>query len=388
VSVSDNCDQNVRLRQKRQVTPTGINDRKIPMTMILAIDSLLSFLTLFSGPYRVVAYKLRSFGGIRRGCVTWIGIALVFPACIVTSTYGDLWWIAWVALVVWAYIQMVAKWCSTSPELDATSPHCWIGRGEPVFAVVLAIVTGMVCGPGGGAFVVTGYACSTIDWLLRRLRLRVETWTPSDTARLLAPARNTVIWLTIAAGNAVAWLTATACIAAARVRPALPMYSSVIRHYGLAIASVTATTLGYVWLFLVKRAQRPPTAPSEHYRRWPSFSSRVTSFVVGHLVFSVITGTLGFWGIMKGIGMILAIPAAILLWMVGGKPDLPEFAKEDARGAITRVKEALADKKDELEERWQEKKEALRERWDDKKEEISEGVSRTSKRAAWKYFTR
>jgi hypothetical protein len=368
-------------------------------TTLVAIDTLSTLLALFSGPYRVVAYKLRSFGGIRRGCVTWIGIGLVFPACVVISACGEWWWIAWVALVAWAYIQMVAKWCSTSPELDATSSHCWIGRGEPVFAVVLAIAAGMVCGAGGTMFFLTGYACSTADWLLRRLRLRVETWTPSDTARLLAPARNAVARMTVTGRNAKAWLTAAARMAAARGRSAAPIYSSVMRRYGLAIAAVAATSLRFVWGFLLKRAQRPPAAPGGHYGRPPSFGGRVMSFVVGHMVFSLITGTLGFWGIMKFIGTILAIPAAILLWALGGKPDLPWFAKDDARGAIVRVEEVLADKKDELEERWhdkkevlqerwRDKKEALQERWHEKKEEISDEASRTARRTAWKLFTR
>jgi hypothetical protein len=367
--------------------------------MLLAIDMLLTLLPLFSGPYRVVAYKFRTFGGIRRGCVTWIGIGLVFPACVVTSACGDLWWIAWVALVVCAYIQMIVKWCSTSPALDVTLPHCWIGRGEPVFAFILACAVAMGCGAGGGAFVVTGYACSTIDWPLRRLRLRVETWTPGDTARLLAPARNAIAWTKIATHHAITWLTAYARIATARARWAMPICFSVMRRYGLAIASVMATSLRFVWGFLLKRAQRPPMAPGGHYGRPPSFVGRVMTFVVGHLVFSLITGTFGFWGIMKFTGTILAIPAAILLWALGGKPDLPWFAKDDARGAIARVEEVLADKKDELEERWhdkkevlqerwREKKEVLQERWREKKEDISDEVSRTSRRAAWKYFTR
>jgi hypothetical protein len=357
-------------------------------TMVRAIDVLLALFTLFSGPYRVVAFKFRSFGGIGLGSVTWIGIALAFPACVVVSTHGDSWWMAWVALIVCAYIQMFAKWCSTRPPLDAAFRHCWIGRGEPFFAFVLVFAAGMACGPGGTAFFLIGYACSTMDWLLRRLRLRLETWTPSDTVRLLAPARNAVARLRVATRNAADRLTASARIAAARVRLALPIYSSVMRHYGLAIASLTATTLGYVWGFLRQRAQRPPTAPGEHYTRSPSFSSRVMTFVVGHMVFSFITGAIGFWGIVKGIGLILAIPAAIILWAVGGKPDLPDFAKDDARGAMHGFRDALEDKKDQALDRLRGKREELKERWEEGKEQISGEISRRKRQAVWDYFTR
>lgn len=94
----------------------------------------------------------------------------------------------------------------------------------------------------------------------------------------------------------------------------------------------------------------------------PTFLGRVCSFVVGHLVFSLITGAIGFWGIVKGFGMILAIPSAILLYLLGGKGELPGFIQNDAKGVMRRAGEALGDKKEELYDRLRREKEELGER--------------------------
>jgi hypothetical protein len=347
------------------------------MKQILCVIAVLSVpLTLFAGPYRVLAFKFRAFGGIGLGFITWIGIALVFPACIAAFSNVDSWWIAWAFLATCAYIQMFVQWCSKAPRRDPASPHCWLGWGEPLLAVALSIAASAACGPGGMAFFLTGYACSTADWLLCRLRRRLLAWTPADTARSLAPAY-----------AAAARLQALARAGAQWAAWASPICARFTFRYGLILASGAALLLRGAWSVLAARAQQPALAQGPSVRS-PGFVSRVASFVVGHMIFSLLTGALGFWGLAKGIGLILSIPAALILWVCGGRPDLPHFAKEDARSVISRVKEGLEDKKEDAIERLRLKREAMQERWQDNKEEISDEIGRRKRRAVWNLFTK
>ena len=142
--------------------------------------------TLFAGPYRVLAWKFRSFGGIGLGFVTWLGV-VAFPLCTGLPSSSDAWTLAvWGVLIILAYIQMMARWCSTLPPRVPGYPHCWVGRYEPMLAFALAMAAAVACGPGGTVIIVLGYACSAAAWRLQR---RLSTWTPADTPFLLAPAR-------------------------------------------------------------------------------------------------------------------------------------------------------------------------------------------------------
>ena len=274
------------------------------IVIVWAITLLLVPLALFAGPYRAFAFKLRTFAGIGLGIVTWLGVLIAFPICIDAFPPQGPWALpAWAALILCAWVQMFFKWCITPPR-DAASPHCWFGKwAEPVFAAALAFAAHATCGFGGMVFFLTGYGCSTADWLLRRLRRWCQAWTPDDTQRLLAPVR-------IAAARATAW-----------VQWASPICGRLMLRYGLLLASATATALRCLWLFLVRRAQQPaPTPPQGQYVRPPTFGGRVMSYVVGHMVISAITGVIGF--------NIIAVPFAIILWFLGWDVSAPWHVKE------------------------------------------------------------
>jgi hypothetical protein len=286
-------------------------------------DQLAVLLTVLAGPYRVVAYKFRSFSGIGHGLLTWIGIGLVFPVCTGFFSRPDTWWVAWVALAVCGYVQMFVKWCRTAPRLDPASPQCWFGNAELFFVVALVYAANLVCGPGGAAFFLAGYACSTAQWMLRRLASR--------------PSRDT--------------------------------------EWPHASARTTAAGMAY--------------GPAQgYYPRPPSFGSRVASYLAGHMLFSIITGAIGFWGILKAFGMILTIPAAVLIWMLGGKADLPEFAKHDARSFFSRVADSLRDKKDDVMEKLHLKREAMEESPHQQRQQPTGGPAHPQGRTAGYGFSR
>src|SRR5258708_3797787 len=76
--------------------------------LIRSITAALAVLRLFAGPYRVIAFKPRSFGGIGLGFATWLGIIIAFPVCVSTlSPDGYVAWPVWVALIASAYLQMI-----------------------------------------------------------------------------------------------------------------------------------------------------------------------------------------------------------------------------------------------------------------------------------------
>ena len=55
---------------------------------------------------------------------------------------------------------------------------------------------------------------------------------------------------------------------------------------------------------------------------------------------------------------------------------------------ISRVKDALEDKKEDAIERFRLKREEMKERWEDNKERVSDEIDRRKRRAVWNFFTR
>lgn len=329
------------------------------MNAIFVVGVLRAMLTLLAGPYRAVAFKFGSFGGMGLGSVTWLGILVVFPAYLGVfppdwPRPGVLW--LWAALVVCAYMQMMVPWCIPAPRRDDCSPHCWAGGWEPLLAYALYAVAAAASDPVGGTYFLIGYASSLAEWRLSRLQRRLETWTDGDRERLLA-----------AVGGA-----------AAPVTRALPPCGRVIQRTVLLLASVTAAVLGWVWRFLTGRRQPSPAA-GPYYAPPPSLAGRALSAIAWHMAISTVSGVLGF--------NILAIPFAIFLALMGWRVGLPEKLKEDVRGVVSNVKELVADKKEEVLERMRVKKDERKERFAEQEQKIRDEMSRRKRQAILNYAT-
>lgn len=350
--------------------------------MIRLIDLLMIPLTLFAGVYRVVAYKPLTFGGIGTGLLTWIGIAAVYPACAFPPTphRAQPWAIGlWAALAVVAYVKMFNQWCSPVRRNPRRS-HCWCGSGEPFFAFAFAIAMTAFAGNGAGMFFFAGFVCSMAQLWLLVLRGRLERWTPQDTDRLFAPLR---------AGQA------RAAALAAWVKQAVPTAGRFALARALLGCSFTGMALRAAWLFWRGRAAARTAAAATAHARPPTFMGRVGSFLVGHAVWSIVVGGLGLGVVFKTIGLILTIPAAIIIWIAGGEARLPGYAEDATHSTISRIEAGLKGQKDkalkrlghereEWEERLRHGRDEARERFEDGRGEIA-GQARSAGRKAVLY---
>jgi hypothetical protein len=142
--------------------------------------------------------------------------------------------------------------------------------------------------------VAAGYICSLLQCQIARLRRRLSAWQPEDTQRVIA----------------------------------LP-------HVSLALATGSAL-LG----LLHRLFRRKPEAVGQAVAKPASFSSRVMSSVVGHMVFAVIVGNISFGLVLPVLGCILAIP----LWMLGWDVKAPKPMQEEGKSVVAKVEEAVEKK--------------------------------------------
>jgi hypothetical protein len=299
-------------------------------------DIPVLLLALFAGPYRVLAFKARSFGGLDTGAMTWISILLLFPlwtgiAFLEASGAALL----WLMLIACAYLQMMVKWCSQPPAPDPCVPHCWMGQGEPFLAAVLYFATAAACdNPAAGTYFVIGYACSMAEWRLQRWRRDAPETTLADvvSARQKRFGR---IW-------------------ASSLWPAL------------------APPLGWLRSFLTgKRPAGPapaggPAVPAGSpvqvvYASHSGWGRRLATFFVGHTILSL----LGLSFFLK----IIAVPLALFLASMGYRIGLPDHMKQEVKSTVHRIREALSDEKEELMERFHDKREELQQRFDQRLEQ-------------------
>jgi hypothetical protein len=388
-------------------TGAAIRSLKHAGIMRLLIRSLtvaLAVLRLFAGPYRVIAFKSRTFGGIGQGFATWLGVALVFPVSVAAfSPDGYVPWPVWLALVIITYAKMTVQWCSTLPPRDENALHFRLPTGELVFACLASYVASILCGPGGFVFFIAGYIASLADYLLRRIRSRCQDWTPEDTARLLLPfhtimsqaKRSTAVSARFTLRHGLLLATATGTLLANlwrlfRERRQKAVYQPTPSGFGMA-GQPTPSGFGMA-------GQPPPNAfamagqPSPmYYRRPPTFLGRVMSHIVASTLIMTLTSVIGF----NIFALILAVP----LWIMGWHVAIPGQMKEHAREVMHNVRESFDDGKDEMIDRLREKREAIKERFgdareefkerlDDKKEEIADRIERGKRRALWNYFTK
>lgn len=339
------------------------------------IRVLMVLLTLSAGPYRVVAYKFRTFGNIGLGLLTWVGILVGYPLAILLWPPDEpeelppiLW--SWLALVLMGYVQMFAKWCA-SERRDERFGHCWFGRLEPVFACGLYMTSLHTLGTGPAMFFLTGYGCSVTQLTLGHVLQRCEAWTPEHTARLVNRLNGWVAWGKVT----------------------FPVVASAAYRHSRFVTVVTGSFLlrGVKYLFTKKPM---PDGQSPHVRP-PSFMSRVMSHMFASMIWSAFSSLVGFNLISVVCGLLLAIPLYLMHWEI--KP--PSTFKEDARSFISRAKDVISDKeekaaeyvrdkKEEMSERVEEKADELKERFDDKKQELADGIARKKRQAMWKFLFR
>src|SRR6516165_1742820 len=115
-------------------------------TFVRLIDVLTGLLTPLAGPYRVIAYRFRSFGGGRDVLLAWFGMAVLCPLAADTP-YTDTASVAWSAFLAWGCLQAMVTWCHASPPRDPARSHCWAGRWEPLLAAALCLAAHQVGGP-------------------------------------------------------------------------------------------------------------------------------------------------------------------------------------------------------------------------------------------------
>lgn len=88
-----------------------------------------------------------------------------------------------------------------------------------------------------------------------------------------------------------------------------------------------------------------------------TFFGRVAVFLVGHMVFSAMTGAISPWGLLKaGLRGVLYLSLAII-HMAGGEGRLPPEEGVRAKGAIVKFKEGAADRFEKLKEAMERKAE-------------------------------
>lgn len=326
----------------------------------VAIGGLIVLLSVLSGPYRVLAGKFRSFGNVRSGVATWAGIVVAYPFFVEAwppdagMRSGPV--VFWGALVLAGYLQMFVKWCSTSPPLDESVSPAWCGASaEPVFAVIAGFALAKTCCPGTALFFAAGYACSLLQIGLVRARRQLSGWTPEDTQRLLSPAR---------AG-------------AAKTKQATDVLASSALGLARFVAPLAVTIFQVGRSFVGSRAHAAQAAQTgadgQVVYRPPSFANRVGTVVVGHMVLSLITGTV----MLK----ILAIPLAIFLWTLGYKVHMPEEWRQKEGEVKARLEESFERERAEAADRFRAEHDRLAPKVREAAEEAEERAGRAARRS-------
>jgi hypothetical protein len=335
--------------------------------LIRLTDALLLLLPVCAGPYRAVAFKFRTFGSPRQAIATWLGIAFVFPISVALALPASAALGTGAVLAASAYVQMMAQWCSTLRRRNPFLPHCWAGRAEPLLVFLLALITGAFSGVGGASFIVAGYVCSTVEWRLRPIRLRLDCWTEEDEVRALAPWRAFTAELRAFSAGLRSSINATAASASSATSFVIRAAALALPGAGLALFRFAALALSGAWLvlkgawsFLMGRRAPTPAlagagaAPVIYAAPPQGIGRRVTRFFAGHLLWNFITGVIGV--------NILTIPLALALWLMGWHIDLPDALKAKLHAIVATVQSWGADKKEDAKEWIHEKSDDVREK--------------------------
>lgn len=307
---------------------------------------LIWFLAIFAGGYNLFARSYRGFGGVGGGTLTFLGILIAYPACVVISilagggrevAYGVV--VLWFVMLAAAYVSAFARWISESPPIDEGERCSWAGRNEPLAAMALIGVSGCTLGSGVGLFFALGFAASQLTVELVRIVRRVEGWTPEDDARVREARASRARIVRAGLGKFAAF--ARARLAKTSVEPAhapsevggLP----VVPNQHFAALPYPPAYVGY-----------PP-----HYGYGPpprrqTFMGRVSSIIVAHFVISLLTGVIGL-----GTLTIVAVRiAALPLQALGVHMKFPTWMTEGVGAAVDKTKAVVGDKSRALKSRF------------------------------------
>lgn len=275
------------------------------------------FLTPFSGPYRVLAYKLNTFPNLCGGTLILIGMIFVYPMFNLAFTdfesierlkvaiTGIL--ILWAAMLIAAWVQGWARWSIELPRRDQAVSQSWAGKREPVLVAATCLLGWVFCGRGFALFVLTGYLASTMQIWLIRLKRRLKAWSAEDSKRLLSPVRT-------AASTTGGKVRTVAVSAGAAAMPVMGLLKGVFR----------------------RPAAEGGTTPTLTFWGW------VARHLVSLSIFNLVTGGITIGAIFSGFGFLIAIP----LWLLGWKVEPPEEDRQRGRDFAKGVSEAFQDEQD------------------------------------------
>jgi hypothetical protein len=298
--------------------------------------------TPLSGPYRVVAYKLNTFPNVGGGILTLIGIMVVYPVFLITFTFLEptgpveimvaVITLAWLVMMVAAWVQGWARWCIEAPRRDQTVSQSWAGKLEPALVLATSVLGWVFGGSGFGLFVLSGYVASTLQIHLVRLQKRLEAWSAEDSERLLMPVRS-------AAASTGGKVRTAAVSAGAAAIPVIGAVKGALRRPKVEGASAAA----------------------------PTFWGRVMSVVVGHTIFSFVFGSLSLGALFSVGGFLLAIP----LWMLGWDLKPPEEDRQRGQEFFQGVNEAIQKERAGWEKPFREESHTNRPAWDSEEDGLS-----------------
>lgn len=252
-----------------------------------SLSVMNAWLWLWSIYHRAVAWRAGAFPGVWAGILLWSSLLLIsFLVLVCDPALDGL--LLWMLLLVAIYVHMMWKWC-TGRALDETRSQSWAGRAEPLFALGLSLVAALADLP---PIFFWGYVASLIQIRITRVIGWLDRWNTDRTARIKERVVGTTSWLR---------------------RTFFPSQDAVP-----VPSPATADGQGVVYI---------------HQSRRIGFTAWIARYLVGHAIFSLITGAIGFGLLLK----IAGIPFAILLMLIGYEVSPPDYVAEEVETRTERV---------------------------------------------------
>lgn len=110
-----------------------------------------------------------------------------------------------------------------------------------------------------------------------------------------------------------------------------------------------------------------------------TFLGGVATFVVGHMVLSILYGKADLWTLLRGFGKAALLLCVFILNILGGKGELPPEEDAQAKGFIAKAqaaKDAAEARMKKIQEEFEVKKKKAEEELEEKKRRIEEEIAR------------